>query len=79
MAKKITKENTFHDIFENDQAKKVLESKGLHCFSCPFAQFETIEQGARAHGLDAQDLVSEMNKKNKDKNKTKKKKQKKLK
>ncbi|MBU3912538.1 MAG: hypothetical protein KKE50_00440, partial [Nanoarchaeota archaeon] len=30
---------------------------------CPFASMESIEQGAKAHGLDADELVKELNKK----------------
>jgi hybrid cluster-associated redox disulfide protein len=40
----------------------VLASHGFHCLGCIAAQFETLEQGAQAHGIDPDKLVEEMNK-----------------
>jgi hybrid cluster-associated redox disulfide protein len=34
---------------------------GLHCFGCAVAKFESIEQGAVAHGIPADDLVKALN------------------
>jgi hybrid cluster-associated redox disulfide protein len=34
---------------------------GLHCFGCAVARFETIEQGAVAHGIPTDDLVKALN------------------
>jgi len=34
----------------------------MHCFGCPFASMESLEDGAKAHGLDADELISELNK-----------------
>lgn len=62
-SKKVTKNSKFNEIFENEEAKEILEERGMHCFGCPLASFETIEQGAQAHGIDADELVSELNKK----------------
>lgn len=63
--KKITKNTKFNEIFENKEAMDVLEEKGMHCFGCPFASMENLEQGAKSHGLDADELVKEINKKKK--------------
>ena len=41
---------------------EVFMKHGLHCVGCAVAQFETIEQGAKAHGIDAKKLVSDLNK-----------------
>lgn len=60
---KITKSTKFHDIFDSEGSREILEERGMHCLGCPLASFETIEQGARAHGLDADELVRELNKK----------------
>lgn len=38
-----------------------LMEAGLHCFGCAAARFETIEQGALAHGIDPEKLVEELN------------------
>lgn len=64
--KKITKDMTFAElIVENRLAAQKLAERGLFCGGCPMAQFETIEQGARAHGVDVDDLIKELNKKEK--------------
>ncbi len=34
---------------------------GLHCYGCAAARFETIEQGAMAHGVDPQKLIEAIN------------------
>lgn len=64
--KKITKDMTFAELIMNDKkAAEKLADKGLFCGGCPMAQFETIEQGAAAHGIDADELVKELNSKSK--------------
>lgn len=34
---------------------------GMGCFGCMAAQFETIEQGAAAHGIDIDSLMDALN------------------
>ncbi|MHA1575729.1 MAG: DUF1858 domain-containing protein [Candidatus Thorarchaeota archaeon] len=34
---------------------------GLHCYGCAAARFETIEQGAMAHGVDPDKLIEAIN------------------
>ncbi len=63
MAKKIQKSTKFNEIFENKEAMEILQERGMHCMGCPFASMESLEQGASAHGLDADELVKEINKK----------------
>lgn len=59
---KITKDMTFAEIMELDsEAGRKLADMGLFCGGCPMAQFETIENGARAHGVDIDELVEELN------------------
>jgi len=43
------------------QAAEVFAAKGVGCLGCSAAMFETIEEGALAHGLDPDKLVDEMN------------------
>ncbi len=45
----------------------VLQSSGLGCIGCVAASGESIEQGLKAHGLDADKVINEMNKVIKDK------------
>lgn len=35
---------------------------GIHCINCVAASFESIEDGAKAHGITAEELVEELNK-----------------
>jgi len=60
--KKITKDMTFAEIMELDEsAAKRLADKGLFCGGCPMAQFEKLEDGAKAHGVDADKLIKGLN------------------
>ena len=60
--KKITKEITFGELLEEyPKATEMLAERGLFCGGCPMAQLETIENGAKAHGIDADKLVEELN------------------
>jgi hybrid cluster-associated redox disulfide protein len=34
---------------------------GLHCYGCAAARYETIEQGALAHGIDPEKLIEVIN------------------
>ena len=62
MKKKITKEMTFAELIKLDsEAAGKLADRGLFCGGCPMAQFETIEDGARAHGVDIKELIKELN------------------
>jgi len=60
----ISKKMSFAEILEkNPEAAGILMEKGMHCCGCPMAMQETLEQGACAHGLDADEIVGELNKK----------------
>ena len=62
MSKKITKDMTFMELMELDsEAGAKLADKGLFCGGCPMAAFETIENGAVAHGVDVDQLLEELN------------------
>ena len=40
----------------------VFMKHGMTCFGCPMALSETVEQGAEAHGIDAEKMLAELNK-----------------
>ncbi len=62
--KEISKEMSFNEIIQkNPEAAGILMEKGMHCIGCPMAMQETLEQGALAHGIDADKLIKELNKK----------------
>ena len=53
---------TFAEILEqNKEAGEKLADKGLFCGGCPMAAFEKLEDGAKAHGVDVDELISELN------------------
>lgn len=60
--KSITKDMTFAELMSlNSEAARKLADRGLFCGGCPMAQFETIENGASAHGVDIDKLIKELN------------------
>ena len=60
----INKNMTFIKIMQKyPKAAKILMKRGMHCVGCGMAGYETLEQGAVMHGLDADKLVNEINKK----------------
>lgn len=62
--RKITKKMSFAEIMQKEpEAAEILMGKGMHCIGCPMAMQETLEDGARAHGLDPEKLVREINEK----------------
>ena len=48
-------------ISENPEVIKVLMDFGVGCIGCAAASFETIEQGAEAHGIPVDELVKKLN------------------
>lgn len=62
---KIEKSMTFEEILEkNEKAGEILSNHGLHCIGCMIASSETLEQGAKVHGLSDEEtdkLVEELN------------------
>lgn len=53
----ITKDMTFAEALQkNSKAGEIMFRYGLHCIGCHVASFETIEQGAQAHGLSDAEL-----------------------
>ena len=60
--KKITKDMTFAEIMELDsEAGAKLAERGLFCGGCPMAAFEKLEDGARAHGANIDQLLADLN------------------
>ncbi len=61
----ITKDMTFSEVLQKHPGcAEVMLSKGMHCFGCGMATQETVEQGAKAHGMDdkaVEEMMKEMN------------------
>ena len=62
---KIDKSWTIGEVInENEDLTEVLMGFGMHCFSCPMSQMETLEEAAMVHGLDVDFLVEKLNENN---------------
>jgi len=62
MSQKITKEMTFHQALQmSPEVAKVLGGFNLGCVGCMGAMNESIEQGARAHGVDVDEIITALN------------------
>ena len=62
--KKITKDMTIGEVLEiNKDAKVILSGFGMHCFSCPMSQMETIEEASMVHGIDLNLMLEKLNEK----------------
>ncbi len=59
----ITKGMTFKEVIDKyPKTIDVFLEEGLHCVGCPIAGQETIEQGCKVHGIDAEKLIKKLNK-----------------
>jgi hybrid cluster-associated redox disulfide protein len=62
----ITKDMQIGDIVKKyPDTAMVMMSNGMHCIGCHVSAFESIEQGAKAHGISddvINKMVSDMNK-----------------
>jgi len=59
----ITKDMSIGEIVDQyPETVPVFMSHGLGCIGCAIAQFETLEEGAMAHGIDVEVLVRDLNK-----------------
>jgi len=58
----ITKEMTIGQVVEKyPESVSVFMRHGLGCVGCAIARFENVEQGARAHGIDVDLLINDLN------------------
>lgn len=65
---KITKNTNLSKLLnKHPKLNEILMFKyGLHCFGCVAASFETLEQGAKAHGMtdkEIEKMIEKLNKK----------------
>lgn len=59
---KITKDMNIIDVVQRyPDTMMVFMYAGMGCFGCHAAQFENIEEGATAHGIDVDKLVEALN------------------
>ncbi len=59
---RVTKATMIGELLQIDsEVAPILLNIGMHCLGCPSSQMETIEEAAMVHGIDADDLVEEIN------------------
>ena len=59
---KITKDMNITEVVQKyPETIEVFLYAGMGCFGCHVAQYETVEQGAMAHGIDVDALVDALN------------------
>lgn len=58
----ITKDMTIAEVTTHfPETMPVFIKHGMTCFGCPMALSETVEQGALAHGINADEMLNELN------------------
>ena len=59
---KVTKDTMIGELLQIDaNVASLLLNIGMHCLGCPSSQMETIGEAAMVHGIDADDLVKDIN------------------
>ena len=58
----ITKDMSILEVVQQyPNTAEVFMDAGMRCLGCAAAHFENIEQGALAHGIDVDGLISDLN------------------
>lgn len=58
----ITKENTIAEVLRTDRSTaSIFTSFGMHCLGCPHATSETLARACATHGVNADELVKQLN------------------
>ena len=59
----IDKTTKIGDLLQSNPEKApILLDAGMQCVGCPAAQMETLEEACAVHGIDLEELVSNLNK-----------------
>ena len=62
MSQTVTKDMTFAQVMRmHPDVVKVLAKYNLGCIGCMGAQAESLEQGCSAHGLNVDDVLTDLN------------------
>lgn len=60
---KVTKDMIISDILKLDRGTvPILMNSGMHCLGCPSSAGESLEEACAIHGIDADQVVVELNK-----------------
>ncbi|MFO7711374.1 MAG: DUF1858 domain-containing protein [Candidatus Woesearchaeota archaeon] len=59
----INKDMTIQEVLsKKPEAAEIMQDFGMHCLGCMIASSESLEEGAKAHGIDPEKLLTEINK-----------------
>ena len=62
MAQTVTLDMTIGQILQiNEGVVPILMNSGMHCLGCPSSQMESLGEACMVHGIDAEQLVAEIN------------------
>ena len=62
MAKQIDKSMLIHEIIEVDPGNAaILMAAGMHCFGCPSAAMESLEEACMVHGMNCDEVIADIN------------------
>lgn len=58
----VTKDMLIGEILDNDRGTaQFFLNMGMHCLGCPSARGESLEMACAVHGVDADELVADIN------------------
>lgn len=58
----VTKDMTIGELLQTDiGCAPILMAAGMHCLGCPASQMESLEEAAMVHGMDADELIAQIN------------------
>ena len=59
---RVTKDTLLYDLLQKEpDTAEILMGAGMGCIYCPASLYETIGLACQVHGIDADDLVEEIN------------------
>jgi hybrid cluster-associated redox disulfide protein len=62
MSESITKEMNLKELLQKyPDSARIFASYGIGCIGCALANYETIEQGITAHGINVDEFVKDLN------------------
>lgn len=62
MSEKVTKDMTIAQVLMMDrETASIFMKHGMHCVGCPASSGESIEEASIVHGIDANDLLKDLN------------------
>ena len=60
--KQVTKDmNILEMVMMDEGIAEILMESGMHCLGCMLSHSENLEQACAVHGIDADDLVDQIN------------------